>query len=364
MLQKVDYNILKTLIKDKAQELGFLELTVSSCIIDSAAQQKFQDWLAQGYAGDMQYLENNQNLRFNPQELHPSSIRLISVKVPYLTQTTTLLKNHLMQPEQAYISSYALGRDYHKVVKQQLNKLATWINQYLSETGFEHHYRAFSDSAPIMEVQIAAQSGGGWRGKNTLLLNKKHGSMFFLGELFTNLPLEVDEPTTAHCGSCNKCIEVCPTQAFISPYVLNAKKCISYLTIENKGSIPLELRSLIGNRIYGCDDCQLFCPWNKFSTLTTYTDFIPRHKLDSSSLLELFKWSEAEFTQKMQGSAILRIGYDSWQRNLAVALGNAPYEAEIITELEFKALTASIMVKEHIIWAINQQQNKHGTSTS
>ena len=360
----VDYNILKALIKDKAQELGFLELTVSSCTIDSAAQQKFQDWLAQGYAGDMQYLENNQNLRFNPQELHPSSIRIISIKVPYLTQTTTLLKNHLMQPEQAYVSSYALGRDYHKVVKQQLNKLATWINQYLSETGFEHHYRAFSDSAPIMEVQIAAQSGGGWRGKNTLLLNKNHGSMFFLGELFTNLPLEADEPTAGHCGSCNKCIEVCPTQAFISPYVLNAKKCISYLTIENKGSIPLELRPLIGNRIYGCDDCQLFCPWNKFSSLTTYTDFTPRHKLDASNLRDLFKWNEAEFIQKMQGSAILRIGYDSWQRNLAVALGNAPYQAEIIIELEFKLQTSSTMVNEHIIWAIAQQQNKRITSNS
>lgn len=360
----VDYNILKALIKDKAQELGFLELTVSSCAIDPSAGQKFQDWLAQGYAGDMHYLENNQNLRLNPQELHPSSIRIISVKAPYLTQTTALLKKQLTQPEQAYISSYALGRDYHKVVKQQLNKLATWINQYLSESGFEHHYRVFSDSAPIMEVQVATQSGGGWRGKNTLLLNKKHGSMFFLGELFTNLPLEIDKPTTAHCGSCTKCIEVCPTQAFVSPYVLNAKKCISYLTIENKGSIPLELRSLIGNRIYGCDDCQLFCPWNKFSTLTTYTDFIPRHKLDSSSLLDLFKWDEADFTKKMQGSAILRIGYDSWQRNLAVALGNAPYQAEIITELEFKSRTSSAMVKEHITWAIAQQQNKCGTSNS
>lgn len=360
----VDYNILKALIKDKARELGFLELTVSSCTIDSAAQQKFQDWLAQGYAGDMQYLENNQNLRFNPQKLHPNSVRILSVKIPYLTQTTAALKNHLTQPEQAYVSSYALGRDYHKVVKQQLNKLATWINQYLSEAKFEHHYRAFSDSAPIMEVQIATQSGGGWRGKNTLLLNKNHGSMFFLGELFTNLPLEVDEPVSVHCGSCNKCIEVCPTQAFISPYVLNAKKCISYLTIENKGSIPLELRPLIGNRIYGCDDCQLFCPWNKFSSLSTHTDFTPRHKLDASNLLDLFKWNEAEFIQKMQGSAILRIGYDSWQRNLAVALGNAPYQAEIITELEFKALTASIMVKEHIAWAIAQQQNKHSTSIS
>lgn len=353
----MNYTEIKNLIKSQAHQFGFLEAKISSIIIDQQAQDKFAKFLKNDYAGDMYYLKNNQNLRYAPEELHPATLSVISVKIPYLTQEINQHKQRLNNTEHAYVSSYALGRDYHKVVKQQLQKYAVWINQILETYQLQQSYRVFTDSAPIMEVQLAAQAGTGWRGKNTLLINKQHGSMFFLGEIFTSLPLPADNATDSHCGSCQKCLEICPTQAFVSPYVLDARKCISYLTIENKGAIPVELRSKIGNRIYGCDDCQLFCPWNKFNQITTLTDFTPRNKLNSSSLLELFTWGETEFKQRLQGSPILRIGYEAWQRNLAVGLGNAPQSAEIKQALESRLINASKLVAEHIQWALEQYKN-------
>lgn len=351
----MNYNILKDQIKDKAIEFGFLEAKISSIIIDQKAQSKFAEFIYKGYAGEMAYLKNNQNLRYRPSELHPTTLAIISVKMPYLSAEINRHQQRLKDNNHAYVSSYALGRDYHKVVKQQLQKYAQWINQLLATHLLEQNYRVFTDSAPIMEVQLATQAGNGWRGKNTLLINKNHGSMFFLGELFTSLPLPPDETTTQHCGSCQKCLEICPTQAFVTPYVLDARKCIAYLTIENPGAIPVELRSKIGNRIYGCDDCQLFCPWNKFSQLSPLKDFTPRNQLDSSSLLELFAWSETEFKQRLQGSPILRIGYQAWQRNIAVGLGNATSSNAIRQALELALPNSSPLVAEHILWALEQQ---------
>lgn len=355
----VDYNTIKALIKNKAHEFGFLEARIAGAIISLDAKTKFNEWLSKNYAGDMRYLKENIHLRFNPSLLHPKTLSIISVKAPYLTRPASFHKDRLSDPNHAYISSYALGRDYHKLVKQQLNKYAKWINSILAEYDLDYTYRAFTDSAPIMEVEVAKDAGLGWRGKNTLLLNKNQGSMFFLGELFTTLPLQPDTATTSHCGSCQKCLEICPTQAFVKPYVLDATKCISYLTIENKGPIPVEYRKALGNRIYGCDDCQLFCPWNKFSQLTTLADFKTRNNLDSSTLVELFSWNEEEFKQKMQGSPIYRIGYEAWQRNLAVGLGNAPKShtqpnIAVIASLKQKLKSATPMVAEHIRWALAQ----------
>lgn len=354
----MNYSIIKEYIKDKARDFGFLGASVASITIARETRDNFNEWIAKGYQGDMDYLERNRELRFNPKELKSETLAIIMVKIPYLTKDVNHHKERLADKDAPYISSYALGRDYHKVVKHNLNNYAKWIDEFLQKEGLSHSYRVFTDSAPIMEVQLASDSGLGWRGKNTLLLNKTEGSMFFLGEIFTDLPLTPDQPVTNHCGSCNKCIEVCPTKAFVSPYVLDAKRCISYLTIENKGPIPLEFRELIGNRIYGCDDCQLFCPWNKFSHLTSYPDFAPRNKLDSSTLLELFSWSEKEFLERMQGSAIFRIGYEAWLRNLAVGLGNIGYSLEVVEALEKRLPEASTLVAEHIKWALEQQLSK------
>lgn len=355
----MDFEKLKQDIKNQAHKLGFLEANIASVIIPNDAQDKFNSWIEDNYHGEMSYLDNNRHLRFNPQELQQNTFAIISLKYPYLQNTILFHKNRLSTSDKGYISSYALGRDYHKVVKQKINQLAAWINQQIVTYKFDHQYRAFTDSAPVMEVQLATQAGSGWRGKNTLLINKNHGSMFFLGELFTNLPLTYDKETSNHCGSCSKCLKVCPTEAFIAPYVLDARKCISYLTIENKGTIPVELREKIGNRIYGCDDCQLFCPWNKFSYLDNSSDFRTRNNLDDSTLLELFSWNEEEFKKRMQGSAIYRIGYKSWTRNLAIGIGNAPYNAKNIKALEEKMQSIDDeMVKEHLEWAILHQQTK------
>lgn len=356
----INYTTLLEQLKEQAKLLGFIDLTITNTIIPKNVKTKYQQWLANGLNGSMDYLSNNQELRFNPQLLHPETITVICVKMPYRQEDIASYKHRLLEPQQAYVSSYAHGRDYHKVVKQQLNKLAKWLNEQLLQAKITHKYRAFADSAPVLEVQLATQSGGGWRGKNTLLINKGQGSMFFLGELFTNLPFgTTTHNNQAHCGSCQKCLEVCPTNAFIAPYVLDARRCISYLTIENKDSIPIELRHKIGNRIYGCDDCQIFCPWNKFSQTATVKDFAIRNNLNNSSLVELFAWSESEFTSRMQGSPIYRIGYLAWIRNIAVALGNAPYSLEIINGLKNKLLFINDeMVQEHINWALNQQQNK------
>ena len=349
-----DYTILSKQIKNKALEFGFLEASIASITIDTTAQNHFVDWLNKHFHGDMGYLERNTELRFNPELLYENTVSIICVKAPYLTQDVKYHTNRLDKTDLAYISSYALGRDYHKVVKQQLNQYAKWINTLVSEIDF--NYRAFTDSAPILEIELAKNSGLGWRGKNTLLLHKQQGSLYFLGEIFTNLPLIVDSPTGSHCGSCNKCLTACPTNAFPKPYILDATRGISYLTIENKGSIPVEFRKLMGNRVYGCDDCQLVCPWNKFAKITTFKDFSPRNNLDNSSLVELFLWTEEEFNTRMQGSAILRIGYISWLRNLAVGLGNASTTPEVINALKSKLNYPSELVVEHIVWALTEHK--------
>ncbi|HTJ97111.1 MAG TPA: tRNA epoxyqueuosine(34) reductase QueG, partial [Rhodocyclaceae bacterium] len=269
--------------------------------------------------------------------------------------------SNLQDASRAYLSRYALGRDYHKVLRNKLQQLADKINAEVgghssAEQAFQ--YRAFTDSAPVMEVELAAMSGLGWRGKHTLLLNRDAGSWFFLGELFTNLPLPIDQPTTAHCGSCQACLDICPTQAFVGPYELDARRCISYLTIELKGSIPIELRPLIGNRVYGCDDCQLVCPWNRFAPLTEQDDFKVRNGLDQSTLVELFAWTEDEFKQRLEGSAIRRIGYERWLRNLAVGLGNIPAQhaaaAAAIAALRSRQDDNSELIREHVQWALQR----------
>ncbi len=354
----MDYITLKQHIKNKALELGFLDINISKPYIKPEAQAKFCQWLNKNMHGDMYYLNRNQNLRFNPNLLVPDTLSIISVKMPYLKHEINFHKSRQKNTNQAYISSYAIGRDYHKVVKQTLVKLANYINEYLAQQSTSSHiYRAFTDSAPIMEIELATQCGSGWRGKNTLLINKDFGSMFFLGEIFTNLPLPTDEEITSYCGSCKRCLKICPTNAFDDAYQLDARKCISYLTIENHGVIPIQFRKLIGNRIYGCDDCQLYCPWNKFAQISKHVDFEERHNLTSQTLLELFMWSEQEFNTKMQGSPILRIGYERWQRNLAVGLGNAYYSQDIYNILLSSKQKSSPLVAEHIQWALEQQIN-------
>ncbi len=350
----MDYSQLTQEIKDKATAFGFIEATIASIKVDATAQQDFTDWLNNKFYGDMDYLARNTQLRFHPELLHNGTVSIICVKASYLTKIVSYHQERLQNPAKAYVSSYALGRDYHKVLRKQLTLYSNWIKQHIAQYNFEFDYRVFTDSAPIMEIELAKNSGSGWRGKNTLLLNKEQGSMFFLGEIFTNLPLLVDSPTTAHCGSCTKCMVACPTNAFIAPYVLDATKCISYLTIENKGSIPIEYRKAIGNRIYGCDDCQLVCPWNKFSKLSTFKDFATRNNLDNLDVITAFLWTKNTWMEKMQGSAIYRIGYDAWLRNVAIALGNAPTNEKIVTALKSRLDYPSEMVKEHVAWALMQ----------
>ncbi len=353
----IDFNIVSSDICKQAPSFGFLEAAITHIKIDDKTQTDFTNWLNENFHGDMDYLAKNTHLRFNPEILHDGTLSIICVKAPYLTKPIDTHKNRLDNSDNAYVSSYALGRDYHKVLRQKLKQYATWIEEYLKGYDLELNYRVFTDSAPILEVELAKNAGLGFRGKNTLLLNKTEGSMFFLGEIFTNLPLIPGKPVTAHCGSCTKCIEVCPTRAFVSPYVLDARKCISYLTIENQESIPEEYRRAIGNRIYGCDDCQLFCPWNKFSKLTTLNDFNPRNNLDSLSLVDAFLINEAQWQELTKGSPIYRIGYECWLRNVAVALGNAKTSPEIITTLQSRQNFPSKMVQEHINWALAQHSS-------
>lgn len=353
----MDYNIITTDILAVAQEFGFIEANIAQIIIDDEIKYKYKKWLDNNYNGSMEYLERNLELRFNPNILHENTLSIICVKVPYLYNNIEYHKNRLNNPNHAYVSNYTLGRDYHKVVKQQLEKYATWINNYIKTFDNELKYRAFTDSAPVLEVQLAKKAQLGFIGKNTLLIDPKNGSNFFLGELFTNLPLITQEKTiNATCGKCTKCLDICPTKAFVSPHVLDARRCISYLTIENKSSIPIELRKLIGNRIYGCDDCQLFCPWNKFSKKTTLPDFKERDHISTLSLIEAFNLTEKEWMKLAQGTSIYRIGYESWLRNVAVALGNAPRSQEVIDCLKSKITYPSSLVQEHIKWALEQHE--------
>ena len=304
-------------------------------------------WLAQGRHGDMEYMARHGALRARPAELQAGTLRVISCRMGYLTRN-----EDEPSPGAAVISRYARGRDYHKVVRSRLQQLCDRIAAEIGVFG----YRVFSDSAPVMEVELARKAGLGWRGKHTLLLDRS-GSWFFLGEIYTDLPLPCDTPVEEHCGTCRRCIDACPTGAITAPYELDARRCISYLTIELKGAIPEALRPLIGNRVYGCDDCQAVCPWNGFAQPTAAADFAPRNGLERGRLVELFAWSESEFDRRMRGSSIRRIGYERWLRNLAVGLGNAPSSAEIVAALRARADHPSALVREHVLWALSKHES-------
>ena len=344
-----DFISLTQQVKTWGRELGFQQVGIADIDV-SAHAAHLREWLGKQYHGEMAYMERHAELRGDPAQLVPGTLRVISLRMDYLPadiQTISVLQN----PGQAYLSRYALGRDYHKLIRRRLQQLAERIEQEVGSFG----YRAFVDSAPVLERAFAEKAGLGWIGKNTMLINKRAGSWFFLGELFTDLPLELDEPAGFHCGTCTACLDVCPTQAFVGAQVLDARRCISYLTIELRTSIPLELRPLMGNRVFGCDDCQLCCPWNKFSSSTQEHDFTPRHQLDKVQLVDLFNWSEDEFLRYTEGSAIRRIGYECWLRNLAVGLGNAPASAVIVAVLQARLTHPSELVREHVEWALARQ---------
>jgi epoxyqueuosine reductase len=353
-------------LRREAIDLGFGDIRVSDTDL-SVAGPRLKEWLDAGRHGDMNYMRERAHLRLNPQELQPGTVRVLTVRMDYLPDTSEMRQaldwrnNEIArwdEPSEAVVAMYARGRDYHKVLRQRLQSLADVIEKKIGPFG----YRVFVDSGPVMEVELANKSGLGWRGKHTLLLNREAGSMFFLGEILVDVPFPVDEPITSHCGECSACINICPTQAITAPYQLDARRCISYLTIEHQGPIPEELRPLMGNRVYGCDDCQLVCPWNKFAQLSSVPDFLPRHGLEHADLLTLWSWSEEDFLSKHEGSPIRRIGYESWRRNLAVGMGNALRSAslddgvreKIITGLKQVLSSASEMLKEHIEWALKQ----------
>ncbi|MDX8386787.1 MAG: tRNA epoxyqueuosine(34) reductase QueG [Gallionella sp.] len=351
--QQLDYHALALRIRAWGYELGFQEVGI--CDTDlSSAENGLLEWLNLGYQGEMNYMANHGTKRSRPQELIPGTLRVISLRMNYSPPDARDSWDVLGDDSRAFISRYALGRDYHKVLRNRLAKLANKIQDEVSS----YNGRVFTDSAPVMEVELASKAGLGWRGKHTLLLSREHGSWFFLGEIYLNLPLPIDEPLEEHCGSCTRCIDVCPTQAIIAPYQLDARRCISYLTIEHRGHIPEEYRPLIGNRIYGCDDCQLVCPWNSFAQTTVETDFMVRHGLDDQSLIDLFAWDKATFKSKLSGSAIYRIGYEQWLRNIAVALGNTSKSLEIFNALQSRSEHPSELVREHVSWALDQQANK------
>lgn len=336
-------------IRDWAQELGFQAVGINDAYT-GAHGERLKDWLDAGMNGEMSYMADHGTKRYRPDELVPGTRRVISVRMDYLPSPDSPAQV-LQNREKAYISRYTLGRDYHKLVRKRLAQLARRIDEALAG----HNHRAFVDSAPVLERALAQRAGLGWIGKNTMLIHPKAGSFFFLGEIFTSAPLPVDEPfTTEHCGSCSACLDVCPTDAFDGPYQLDARRCISYLTIELKGAIPEPLRAKMGNRVFGCDDCQLVCPWNKFSKPTDKDDFQPRHHLDNSELAELFLWTEAEFLKRTEGSAIRRTGYEGWLRNLAVGLGNAPSTIPVIEALKQRADHPSALVREHVHWALRR----------
>ena len=345
----VDYPVLARRIKAWGRELGFQQLGITDTDL-AVAEGRLLAWLDQGRHGTMAYMARHGTKRARPAELEPGTLRVISVRLDYLPEPMRNMGERLQQPATAFVSRYALGRDYHKLLRKRLQRLARLIEGEIGEFG----YRVFVDSAPVLEKPLAQQAGLGWIGKHTNLINRRAGSWFFLGELYTDLPLPVDRPAQPHCGSCSACIDVCPTRAIVAPYQLDARRCISYLTIELKGPIPVELRPLLGNRIYGCDDCQLVCPWNRFARPTREADFLPRLRLDSATLMELFAWSEEEFLKRTEGSAIRRIGHSAWLRNIAVALGNGPAGADVLQALEGRAAHPDELVREHVRWAMER----------
>lgn len=346
----IDFSALAEEIRRWGYELGFSGIGFSEADA-SGAMPGLERWLALGRHGGMDYMAKHVDLRARPDAMVRGTRSIISVRLPYW-QADTESERVLADPGLAYISRYALGRDYHKTIRQRLQKLADRIGTALHTVApvFGFTYRAFSDSAPVLEVEFARKSGIAWRGKHTLSLTRE-GSWHFLGEIYTNLPLPPDAPIRSHCGRCRRCIDACPTGAIVAPYEVDARLCISYLTIELAGSIPIELRPLIGNRIYGCDDCQLCCPWNAFARAGD-RDFAARNGLDAVALTELFAWTEADFLDRLAGSPIRRIGHERWLRNIAVALGNSTPDASTFTALESRSSHESPLVREHVQWAI------------
>jgi epoxyqueuosine reductase len=369
----LDFSQLARDIVTWGQELGFAELGIADTEL-SADEARLGAWLDAGRHGEMDYMARHGARRARPSEMVAGTIRVITARLDYLPRRAQDPDTVLADSRKAYISRYALGRDYHKVMRQRLQRLADRIASAVecpadASAGDSAHtsvntsvdtfrYRVFSDSAPVLEVALAAKAGLGWRGKHTLLLTRDAGSFFFLGEIFTDLPLPVTPAVSAHCGTCRACLDVCPTGAIVAPYELDARRCISYLTIELKGSIPESLRPLIGNRVYGCDDCQLACPWNKYAQHSDEPDFDVRHGLDDADMTHLFAWSESDFNVRMEGSAIRRIGFERWLRNLAVGLGNASYSEQIVDALSSRRDDASPLVREHVAWALAEQEKK------
>ncbi len=340
-------------IREWGRELGFQQVGIAG--IDVAAdEERLMRWLEQGRHGAMDYMQRHGRRRARPRELIPGTLRVIAARMDYLPPQARDADEVLGDAERAYVSRYALGRDYHKVLRRRLAQLAEKIRAHSASRS----HRVFVDSGPILEKAFARDAGLGWIGKHTNLLHRNAGSWFFLGEILTDLPLPLDQPATNHCGTCRACIDVCPTGAIVAPYELDATRCISYLTIELRTAIPTQFRKALGNRIYGCDDCQLVCPWNKFARFAAEHDFTPRHGLDDAKLVELFAWSEAEFLARTEGSAIRRIGYECWLRNIAVALGNAPTSAEVVRALAARRDDPSALVREHVEWALEQHQRE------
>ncbi|MCC2636370.1 MAG: queG [Moraxellaceae bacterium] len=348
-----DYQALADAIKGWGRELGFQQVGISDIALGEHPR-RLDEWLEQGFHAGMDFLADTQK-RTRPEALIPGTRRVISVRMDYWPADTRA-PEILRDPTRAYISRYALGRDYHKTIRKRLQKLADRISEAVGEFG----YRAFVDSAPVMEKPFAEQAGLGWMGKHTVIINRQAGSYFFLGELFTDLPLPVDAPVSAHCGSCTACLDICPTGAFVGPYQLDSRKCISWLTIEFEGVIPEELRRPMGNRVFGCDDCQLVCPWNRYAKISQEADFRPRAGMVDTSLLEMFLWSEAQYLRATEGMALRRARYPVFLRNLAVGLGNAPFEAAIVAALAVRLPEADEVLAEHIRWALAEQQRKAG----
>jgi len=352
----IDLPALAARIGDWARELGLGAIGVTDVDLGDAPA-RLADWIAAGRHGTMDYMARHAALRAAPGDLVPGAIRVISARIDYWPARSRDAAATLGQPDRAYVSRYALGRDYHKVLRSKLQTLADRIAEATGPFG----YRVFCDSAPVMEVAFASKAGLGWRGKHTLLLSREAGSLFFLGEIYTDLPLPVSAPVAAHCGTCRACLDACPTGAIVAPYQVDARRCVSYLTIELHGSIPEDLRPLLGNRIYGCDDCQLACPWNKYARAAAHPDFAQvRHGLDDAALTELFAWTREEFDARMAGSAIRRIGHERWLRNLAVALGNAPTTPAIVAALRSRAGDPSALVREHVAWALAVHARRGG----
>lgn len=343
----VDAGALGADLRRWGRELGFDALAISDVDL-AAAEPGLLAWLEAGFHGRMDYMARHGLKRARPGELVPGTVSVITARMDYWPAEAAPSDAVLEDGERAYVSRYALGRDYHKVLRIRLQRLADRIAAAIGPFG----HRVFTDSAPVLEVELARKSGLGWRGKHTLLLDRSAGSWFFLGEIYTDLALPTDGPVPDHCGTCTRCIDACPTRAIVAPYRLDARRCISYLTIEHADAIPEELRPLLGNRVYGCDDCQLVCPWNKYAKPAGLPDFAVRNGLDDVTLVELFRWTRAEFESRMEGSAIRRIGFDRWSRNLAVGLGNAPTTPPVIAALQARREDSSPLVREHVIWAL------------